>query len=228
MTDVLFHLDHVTRTFGTGAQALVAVHDVSCQAEQGARIAVVGPSGSGKSTLIHLLSALDQPTEGTVRWPGLSPTPLTDPSVVGVVFQGPSLVPTLTALENVALPLVLRGLPHDFAHQEAMTRLSTLGLEPLANQLPAELSGGQEQRVAVARVLAMRPRLILADEPTGRLDSTSAQQVVTVLLDAADELSAGLVVATHDPFVADALATRWRMSDGTLTVLPSTEVGANR
>lgn len=228
MTDILFRLDHVTRTFGSGPRALVAVHDATAQAGVGARIAVVGPSGSGKSTLIHLLAALDQPTEGTVSWPGLSPTPRTDPSVVGVVFQGPSLIPTLTAQENVALPLVLRGKSHDDAQEEALARLAPLGLEPLANQLPAELSGGQEQRVAVARVLAMQPRLILADEPTGRLDSTSARQVVTVLLDATDELNAGLVVATHDPFVADALATRWRMSDGKLTVLPSAAVGADR
>lgn len=227
MTDTLFRLDSVSRTYGSGAAALVAVHDVSCEGHRGERIAVVGPSGSGKSTLIHLLAALDKPTAGEVSWPGLTPTPLTDPTVVGVVFQGQSLVPTLTAQENVALPLVLRGLPFRHAQEQAMTHLGFLGLESIANQLPDELSGGQGQRVAIARVLAMRPRLILADEPTGRLDTASARQVVALLLEAADELDGGLVIATHDPYIAGQMSTRWRMRDGELSVVPDAAIGVS-
>jgi putative ABC transport system ATP-binding protein len=216
MTNTLFACDHVSRTFGSGNRAVVAVHDVTCAAEQGARVAVVGPSGSGKSTLIHLLAGLDEPTRGSVRWPGLGGHPRHDATLVGVVFQGQSLIPALTAQENVALPLVLRDIPHREAQRLALHAMHRLGVDVFANQLPDELSGGQAQRVAVARVLTMKPRLILADEPTGRLDQVAARLVIDVLLAAADELGAGLVIATHDPHVTERLATRWRMRDGVL------------
>lgn len=219
MTQPLFSCEHVTRTLSSGGRAVVAVHDVTCRAEPGARIAVVGPSGAGKSTLLHLVAALDVPTSGRLAWPGLGGQPAENPGLVGVVFQGPSLIPALSAQENVALPLILRGERPAVAQLAALATMRLLGIEAFANQLPDELSGGQAQRVAVARVLTMRPRLILADEPTGQLDSKAAATVVDALLAAADELDAGLVIATHDPQVSQRMSTRWRMRDGSLQVI---------
>lgn len=226
MNDALLVCDHVSRTFGSGTRAVVAVHDVSCAVESGARIAIVGPSGSGKSTLVHLLAGLDEPTHGSISWP--DGRPQDDPTKVGVVFQGPSLIPALTAQENVALPLVLRDVPHREAQAAALATMRSVGVHAFANQLPDELSGGQAQRVAVARVLTMRPRLILADEPTGQLDKHSAQQVIDVLLVAADELDASLVIATHDPMVSERLDTYWRMRDGGLDVVVESLAGGSR
>lgn len=226
MSDVLLTCDHVSRTFGSGTRAVVAVHDVTCTVESGARIAMVGPSGSGKSTLVHLLAGLDEPTNGSIHWPNGSPQE--DPTRVGVVFQGPSLIPALTAQENVALPLVLRDVPHDEAQAAALETMRRVGVHPFANQLPDELSGGQAQRVVVARVLTMRPRLILADEPTGQLDKHSARQVIAVLLSAVEELNASLVIATHDPMVSEQMDTRWRMRDGSLDVFAESLTGGTR
>jgi ABC-type lipoprotein export system ATPase subunit len=216
--DVLARADAVARTFGSGTAAVVAVHGVSCEIRSGARLALTGPSGSGKSTLLHLLAGLDEPTVGTVTWPALGPRHLHRPGLVGVVFQGPSLLPPLDVAENVALPLLLAGRSEREAAAAARVALDRLGLEGLAGKLPEELSGGQAQRVAVARVLAGRPRLILADEPTGQLDHRNGAVVVDALLEAAAALDAALVVATHDPLVAGRFTERWSMTDGRLGV----------
>jgi putative ABC transport system ATP-binding protein len=223
MTAPMLICDQVSRTFGDGAQAVVAVHDVTCSLERADRIALIGPSGSGKSTLVHLLAGLDEPTHGSIDWPQGGPEE--DPTRVGVVFQGPSLIPALTAQENVALPLILAGMPHEAAQTTALDAMQRVGVQLFANQLPDELSGGQSQRVSVARVLTMAPRLILADEPTGQLDKASARQVIDVLLEAADELDASLVIATHDPLVSDRLTTFWRMRDGSLNVDDTPNIG---
>lgn len=215
--DVLVCCERVTRTFGSGAAALVAVHDVTCQVRAGQRIAISGPSGSGKSTLLHLLAGLDQPTAGAVSWPALGARADLLPRRVGVMFQGQSLLAALDVTENVALPLLLSGTPEAAATATAREALARLHLEDLAGKLPEELSGGQAQRVAAARVLASRPRLILADEPTGQLDHATGAEVVQALLQAAQALGAALVLTTHDPLVAGALPLRWAMADGTLT-----------
>ena len=193
-----------------------AVRDVHCAVPAGLRAALVGPSGSGKSTLLHLLAALDRPTAGTIERPGLRGTAAGEEGGIGVVFQGPSLVPALDVLENVALPLLLAGVAERVAVERAAAALDRLDLGFLAGALPETLSGGQAQRVAAARVLAGRPALVLADEPTGQLDRATADHVLEVLLDAADELGAALVVSTHDEVVAGRLATRWTMADGRL------------
>ena len=203
------------RTYGTGSTAVVAVHGVTCTVESGASIAITGPSGSGKSTLLHLLAGLDQPTAGTVRWPAFDGQDLR-PGPVAVVFQGPSLLPALDVTENVALPLLLGGSPPAEAQQKAAAALDRLDLAFLADKLPEELSGGQAQRVSVARALAGEPSLILADEPTGQLDHRTGGQVVDALLDAAAHLGAGLVLTTHDPRVAERVPVRWTMRDGDL------------
>ncbi|MEU3316662.1 MULTISPECIES: ABC transporter ATP-binding protein [Streptomyces] len=228
-SDVLVRCVAAARTYGTGTTAVVAVHGATCEIRTGDRIAITGPSGSGKSTLLHLLAALEEPTTGTVTWPGLPEKPR--PDTVGVVFQGPSLIPALDIVENTALPLVLSGRPEPAARRRALDCLALVAAAHLADKLPEELSGGQAQRVAVARVLAAAPRLILADEPTGQLDRATGRHVIDVLLSAADTLGAGLVVTTHDPRVAQRLSRQWYMHDGRLQPdpdpsAPSTPLGA--
>ncbi|TKA06672.1 ABC transporter ATP-binding protein [Actinacidiphila oryziradicis] len=212
----LVRCDDAARTYGRGSGAVVAVHGATCTVPPGARIAVVGPSGSGKSTLLHLMAGLDRPTAGRVSHPGLTTTGDGLARHIGMVFQGPSLLPPLTAVENVALPLRIDGVPEAEATARARAALDSLHLDSLAEKLPDELSAGQAQRVAVARVLARRPRLVLADEPTGQLDRETGRHVLAVLLAAAAELGAGVVISTHDPRVADELDTRWHMADGRL------------
>ena len=228
MTALLTTTDLVTcagvaRTFGTGPTAVVAVHDVTCSVSRTTRAALTGSSGSGKSTLLHLLAGLDTPTAGTVNWPGLGGHPLARPGRIGVVFQGPSLLPALTVAENVALPMLLDDSTERDAHARALEALAVLGIADLDPRLPEELSGGQAQRVAVARVLAARPALILADEPTGQLDHETAATVIDALLTACSELDAALVVSTHDPLIAARLPEQWVMRDGSM--IESREAG---
>lgn len=206
----------IARTYGTGSAATVALHDSACSVPPGAQIAMTGPSGSGKSTLLHLMAGLDEPTVGSVTWPAIGTQDALRPGPLAMVFQGPSLLPPLTVLENVALPLQLEGDTESGARRQAAGALARLGLEELADKLPEELSGGQAQRVAVARVLAGRPRLILADEPTGQLDRRNADTVIETLVRVAAEHGAGLVVSTHDPRVAERFAIRWTVTDGRL------------
>jgi putative ABC transport system ATP-binding protein/lipoprotein-releasing system ATP-binding protein len=215
-TPALVHCDGAARTYGSGATATVALQPTDLTIDEGARIALVGPSGSGKSTLLHLMAGLDEPTIGSVTWPALGSRSQLRPGPVAVIFQGPSLLAPLTVLENVALPLVLGGATDAAARSQASEALERLGLAALTDKLPEEISGGQAQRVAVARALAGSPRLILADEPTGQLDRESGAAVVEVLLAAAEHATAALVVATHDPTVAAALPLLWRMDSGRL------------
>ncbi|MGW4566454.1 ABC transporter ATP-binding protein, partial [Streptomyces sp. NPDC004561] len=195
--EVLVACQDAALTFGQGPQAVVAVHGANLEIGAGDRLAVVGPSGSGKSSLLHLLAGLEQPTSGTVtRSASLGPND------IGLVFQGDSLIPALSVAENAALPLVLAGRREVEARQAALAALDLVDAADLADRLPEEISGGQAQRVAAARVLAQAPRLILADEPTGRLDQTTGAHVLHALLTAADHIGAALVVTTHDPAVA--------------------------
>jgi putative ABC transport system ATP-binding protein/lipoprotein-releasing system ATP-binding protein len=212
--DVLVRCCDVTRAYGVGAARTYAVRDVSCEVPGGARIAISGPSGSGKSTLLHLIAGLDEPTSGTLSWPGIGERSELRPGPVAMIFQGPSLLAPLTVIENVALSLLLAGWTQPDALAAARAALERLGLEDLAEKLPEEISGGQAQRVAIARALAGRPSLILADEPTSQLDRVSGAHVVDVLLDAADASGASLVVATHDQIVAARLEQRWMVADG--------------
>ncbi|MFF7946322.1 ABC transporter ATP-binding protein [Streptomyces griseorubiginosus] len=209
--DVLVSCTDAALTFGRGAQAVVAVHGADLTIRAGDRLAVVGPSGSGKSSLLHLIAGLEQPTSGTVtRAVSLGPYD------IGLVFQGDSLIPALNVAENTALPLVLTDRAEDEARQAALAALALVDAADLAERLPEEISGGQAQRVAAARVLAQAPRLILADEPTGRLDHATGARVLDALLTAAGHTGAALVVTTHDPAVAARLTVRRSMRDGRL------------
>ena len=216
-TDIVVLAHDVARTFGKGPAAIVAVHGVSCEVHARQQIALTGPSGSGKTTLLHLFAGLDAPTTGTVEWPALGGISDLRPGPVAVVFQSPSLLPPLDVVENVALPLLLQGETSGLARSIAIAALERLGLDALASKLPEELSGGQAQRVAIARVLAGHPRLILADEPTGQLYHTNGALVVDALISAATELGAALIINTHDQSVADRLPIRWAMANGRLT-----------
>jgi putative ABC transport system ATP-binding protein/lipoprotein-releasing system ATP-binding protein len=216
VNEPLVRCEGAGRTYGSGPTATVGLEPVDCEVHQGERVALVGPSGSGKSTLLHLMAGLDEPSVGTVSWPMLGGRGALRPGPVAVVFQGPSLLPPLTVLENVALPLILGGRDNDEARVAAARSLELVALADLADKLPEEISGGQAQRVAVARALAGEARLILADEPTGQLDRTTGSEVVDVLLAAADHAGAALVLSTHDPAVSERLPTRWDMHNGRL------------
>jgi len=215
--DALVLCEGAARTYGRGSTATVALQRTDCLIGRGDRVALMGPSGSGKSTLLHLMAGLDDPTVGTVSWPGIGERSSLRPGPVAVIFQGPSLLPPLTVEENVALPLVLDGMRDAEAHRAARVALDLLDLLELREKLPEEISGGQAQRVAVARALVGAPSLILADEPTGQLDRTNGAAVVDVLLAAAAHAGAALVVSTHDPTVAERLPDVWQMHSGRLT-----------
>jgi ABC-type lipoprotein export system ATPase subunit len=216
VTEDLVRGSGLSRTYGQGPAAVVAVHQVDCAVRSTSRLALTGRSGSGKSTLLHMLAGLDRPTAGELSWPGLGGSPAGRPGVVGVVFQGPSLLAPLDVTENVALPLLLAGEPTATARARANAALAVVDLDGLADRLPEEISGGQGQRAAVARAIVGQPLVILADEPTGQLDSAHAKDVADLLLSAATRLGAALVVATHDQALAGRLPIRWRVADGRL------------
>lgn len=204
----------VGRTYGAGVDAVVAVHSASVAVKPADRIAIVGPSGSGKSTLLHLLAGLETPTVGQVGWPALGGSFAVARRHIGLVFQAPSLIPSLSVVENVELPLLMRDIAPAVARERARDALALLSLDQVLDDLPQHLSGGQAQRVVIARVLAGTPRLILADEPTSRLDRATADHVIDVLLQVSDGLEAALVVATHDEHIGRRMNRVWSMRDG--------------
>ncbi len=203
----------VSVTYATGARARMALAPTDLQIQRGDRIALIGPSGSGKSTLLHCLSGLISPSSGVVTWPTLG-RPIKHPGAIATVFQAPSLISALTVVENVELPLLIQGLKPAEARVRAHQALRELNLEFLTARLPEELSGGQSQRVAVARVIVGSPQLILADEPTGQLDAAAGTLVVEALLHCAEVHHAALIVATHDQHVADHFPIHLLVDDG--------------
>jgi len=216
MAEPLVRAMHLQRTYRTGEVLVAAVREASFEIGERDRIALVGPSGSGKTTVLHLVAGLDEPTAGSIEWPELGPAEALRPGPVAVAFQGPSLLPPLTVTENVELPLLLLDVPELEARARAEELVALFGLRDEARKLPEELSGGQIQRAGLARAFAGHPRLLLADEPTGQQDGETGRAVVSALLEAAGEEGIALVVATHDPRVADRLDTRWSIRDGLL------------
>ena len=197
----------VTRTYGTGDAAVHALRGVTLDVERARFTAIVGPSGSGKSTLMHLLAGLDRPSTGTVHIGEHDVTAMSDAKLtelrrahVGFVFQQFNLLPVLTAEENVALPLTIAGRKAD--REQVGALLERVGLGDRRRHKPAELSGGQQQRVAVARALVTRPTVLLADEPTGNLDSRAGADVLALLREAVELDGQTVVVVTHDDTVA--------------------------
>ena len=220
MSDRFVEAVDVSRSFQLGGVAFQALKPASFTVTAGDRIAIIGPSGSGKSTLMQLIADLDKPTSGQLRWPALGVPGQLRPRHIGVVFQSPSLIPTLSVIENVEVPMRLLG--GDATSRDiALQALTSVGLADMAYKLPDQLSGGQAQRVGLARAMALRPQLILADEPTGQLDEATAQRALDALLDSVCGGDAALVITTHDPAVARRLKTIWRMDFGLLTLPPA-------
>ena len=199
----------VTRRYGRDDSAVDALAGVSIDVPVGQFTAVMGPSGSGKSTLMHILAGLDQPTEGTVTIAGLEISSMSDGELtrlrrrhIGFVFQFFNLLPTMTARDNVALPLLAERLGRHDVEARTMRALEAVGLAHRAAHRPAELSGGEMQRVAIARALVMQPHLLLADEPTGNLDTTTGDEILALLRQAVEEFSLAIVMVTHSHLAA--------------------------
>ncbi|WP_127901140.1 ABC transporter ATP-binding protein [Solirhodobacter olei] len=216
MLDSLVEAENIAKTYD-GGEAPEVLRDISCRVLPGDRIAVAGPSGSGKSTLLHILAGLTAPSRGTVTWPLLGIRDVLMPARVQVVFQSPSLFPPLDVADNIALPLLLAGRGEG-ARAKAMDLLARFGIEELATKLPEELSGGQAQRVSMARALSIAPEMVLADEPTGQLDSATAQRFLDTVFEIAAEAGTALVLATHDPAVAGRMSRVWMIDHGSLFV----------
>ena len=221
MTSPVVETIDAARIFHRGGRSFEALRPASCRVFLGERIAILGPSGSGKSTLLHLLGGLDRPTSGQVAWPELGTIHDLRPKMIAVVPQSPSLVPWLSAVDNVELPGLLGGEARTARHQ-AMASLEKLGLANSADRLPQELSGGQAQRVAMARALTGDCKLILADEPTGQIDGATAGALFDALLTHLASRDAALVVATHDPAVAARMGKSWRIDHGLLDTAAAT------
>ena len=223
MVEILVQAEALSKSYASrNGRAVPVLSGVTCRVLAADRIAVVGASGSGKSTLLHILGGLVPPSAGRVSWPALGERAALQPTRIGFVFQSPSLFPALTVLRNVSLPLILAG-QSDESDQRALAMLDRFGLADLAQKLPEEVSGGQAQRIALARALVIRPRLILADEPTGQLDRATAGQVLQTLLAIAAEQGTAVVMATHDPAMAAQLDRHWVLSFGQLQTANVTE-----
>jgi len=218
MPRIFVSMNNAGRTYLRGKIPVEALATVTCAVVPGDRIAVVGPSGSGKSTLLHLMGGLDAPTSGSISWPEFGPKKDLRPKNIVFIFQTESLLAPLTVVENVELPLLLEGVDPSKARISALEALRDIALESIAEKLPEELSGGQAQRVAVARVLSSRAKLILADEPTGQLDHPTADRLFDVLLASIEDSDAALLVATHDPAIARRMNTVWQIRYGKLEV----------
>jgi len=229
----VIRLEHVSRVFQVGDAQVRALDDVTEHVRPGEHVAIMGPSGSGKSTLLNVIGCLDRPTGGTYLLDGREVSGLDDGELtqvrrhlIGFVFQSFHLVPRLTAAENVELPMVFAGVPRAERRERVAAGLAAVGLVPRADHRPDQLSGGERQRVAIARAMVMRPRVLLADEPTGNLDSRSGQQVLEHLDRLHDE-GLTLVVVTHDPSVARRAGRVIVMVDGRVArQLRPDEVGA--
>jgi putative ABC transport system ATP-binding protein len=219
---VVIELERVTKVYRTGSIAVAALRGISLTIAQGEYVAVIGPSGSGKSTLMHILGCLDTPTSGTYRLAGENVSGMSEAALaevrnrrIGFVFQQFNLLASMSAWQNVELPLVYAGVPRVERKQRALDALARVGLAGRVHHRPGELSGGQQQRVAVARALVTEPDLILADEPTGNLDSVSAADVLR-LMDELHESGRTLVLITHDAEVASASERVLGIRDGLL------------
>ena len=219
----MIRLENITKTYEKHGQTLRALADVSLHVPKGDFLAITGPSGSGKTTLMNILGCLDRPTTGKYLLEGTTVEGLGGAAAadirnrkIGFIFQSFNLIGSMSALENVELPLVLRGESRKNRRQKALEALARVGLQDRAGHRPAELSGGQQQRVAIARVLAAQPPLILADEPTGNLDGVTSREILSILRQLHQE-GQTIVMITHDDGIAAAAPRQMRMESGRLS-----------
>ncbi|HUC56573.1 MAG TPA: ABC transporter ATP-binding protein [Streptosporangiaceae bacterium] len=225
MTTALVEVRGVSRTFGVGHVAVHALKDVSVTVPEGQLTALVGRSGSGKTTLLNVIGGLDRPTDGSVLVDGQDVTAMNEHermlfrrNTVAFIFQSFGLIPILSAAENAGVPLRIAGVSVREREERVRLMLSLVGLADHAKQRPGELSGGQQQRVAIARALAGRPRLLIADEPTGQLDSQTGRQIMRLLRTVVRSEGITALVATHDPVLIDLADNTMRLDDGVLSV----------
>ncbi len=216
----MIQLNNITKTYPFGGLQVAALNDVTLHIRPQEYVSIVGPSGSGKSTLMNIIGCLDAPTSGSYLLDGLNVSGLSANELanirsrkIGFVFQGFHLLPRLTALENVALPLLLQGMPPKVREEHAAEALKQVGLTQRMGHKPSQLSGGQQQRVAIARALIHNPRVLLADEPTGSLDEQSTREVLS-LLEGLHQKGHTIVLVTHDASVAERADRRVSVSSG--------------
>lgn len=213
----------LTRSYRRGSSHILAVDNVNMEIEEAAFISIIGPSGSGKTTLLNLIGLNDHPTSGKILFMDKDVSVLADRErrkirlqSIGFIFQTFNLLPTLTALENVELPMALASVPHKMQRKRALKLLGKVGLADRFQHLPRELSIGETQRVAIARAIANDPSLILADEPTGELDSKTAKEILNLLLTLSRERKTTVIVATHDERIVEVADTIYTIKDGKL------------
>ena len=221
-SDVLMHLDRVSRSYGSGEATVWALRDVTLSIHSGDFVSIVGPSGSGKSTMLGLLGCLDVPTEGTITVGGEEVTRLADAACtrvrgrsIGFVFQQFHLIPHLNAVGNVETALLYRNLRPSERHERAMNALERVGLGRRYDHRPVQMSGGEQQRVALARALVTEPKILLADEPTGALDTRNAANVMEIL-SGLQSPERAVVIVTHDTAIANSAARKVSMLDGSI------------
>lgn len=220
MSNHLIEVKNVYKIYNPGENEVRALDGISVTIDHGEFVAIVGHSGSGKSTFMNMLGCLDTPTSGDYYLDGVNVAGMTDDELsdirnkqIGFIFQGFNLIPSLTAQENVELPLVYRGMPAEQRHQLAEEALTRVGMEHRMSHRPSELSGGQQQRVAIARAIAARPPIIMADEPTGNLDTRSGEDVMKILHELNKE-GRTIVLITHDNDIARQATRAIRIIDG--------------
>lgn len=216
-------VNEICKEFPTRGAPLVVLRGVSLELSDGENLAILGPSGSGKSTLLHIIGTLDRPTAGSVMLKGVNPFELDERRLaafrnerIGFVFQDHHLLPQCSVLENVLIPTIANGAARDEDLKRANMLLSRVGLADRLEHRPAELSGGERQRVAIARALVRRPSLLLADEPTGNLDRTTAESIAALLLELAEQEQTMMIVVTHSLELAGRMQTRLELDDGRL------------
>lgn len=216
-------IENVEKIYKLGEILVPALKNTNMELKKGEFVAVMGPSGSGKTTLLNLIGALDKPTKGKIYVDGKDLTTLKEKELtklrrrtIGYIFQFYNLIPVLSAFENVELPMLIAGTPTKERQERARQLLETVGLADRGNHRPDELSGGEQQRVAIVRALANKPSIVLADEPTGDLDTKTGKEVMHTLRNLSKTEEATVIVVTHDPIVADLADRIFDMRDGTI------------